>query len=93
MSGVNEQVIEDGVFEEVDAPGVALVPLTPALRIAPKMSLLRPNPSFVAQLIATAEQVPQARRFRRASTADALSAYKAHRRKGADAGLALRQKI
>ena len=35
----------------------------------------RPTPTFLAQLIATAEQIPQTRSLRRATTADALSAY------------------
>ena len=34
-----------------------------------------PDPLFVAHLIAEAEQVPQARRMRRASVADARMAY------------------
>lgn len=35
----------------------------------------RPDASFVAHLIATAEQVPQTRTLRRATSADALAAY------------------
>jgi len=36
----------------------------------------RPDPTFVAHLIATAEQLPQTRSLRRATPADALSAYR-----------------
>ena len=79
MSGVNEQEIDDGVFEDVEPPCVALVPTTQDLRWASKLPLPRPDPSFVTQLIATAEQVPQTRTLRRASSADALSAYSTHR--------------
>jgi hypothetical protein len=35
-----------------------------------------PDPTFVTHLIAEAEQVPQARRVRRASMADAQAAYR-----------------
>lgn len=53
----------------------ALVPLTPTLQWAPKAILPHPDPSFVTQLIANAEHVPQASRMRRASPADARLAY------------------
>jgi hypothetical protein len=56
--------------------GTALVPLTPTLEWAHKAVVLpRPDPSFVTQLIANAEHVPQASRLRRASPADANMAY------------------
>ena len=42
--------------------------------------MARPDPSFVAQLIATAEQAPQTRSLRRASPADAQTAYGASAR-------------
>ena len=93
MSSVNEQEIEDGVFEDVEPPCVALVPLAQKLTWARKMALPRPDPSFVTQLIATAEQVPQTRNLRRATSADALSAYNAHQRPVRDAGLHTRQMI
>jgi hypothetical protein len=91
MSSVNEQEIEDGVFEDVEPPCVALVPLAKELTWARKMPLPRPDPSFVTQLIATAEQVPQTCNLRRASTADALSAYDTHAVH--EAGLRTRQVI
>jgi hypothetical protein len=93
MSSVNEQEIEDGVFEDVAPPCVALVPLTQELTWARKMALPRPDPSFVTQLIATAEQVPQTRILRRATSADALSAYNTDRRTVREAGLCTRQVI
>jgi hypothetical protein len=93
MSGVNEQEIEDGVFEDVEPPCVALVPLAQELTWARKMPLPRPDPSFVTQLIATAEQVPQTRILRRAASADASSAYNTHRHPVREAGLRTRQVI
>ncbi len=92
MSGVNEQEIEDGVFEDV-GPSVALVPLAQEVRWARKLPLPRPDPSFVTQLIATAEQDPQTRSLRRASPADALSAYNTPVRIVGEAGLRTRQVI
>jgi hypothetical protein len=93
MSGVNEQEIEDGVFEDVAPPCVALVPLAQELRPTTKSLLPRPDPTFVTQLIATAEQLPQTRMLRRASPQDATSAYNEHRRDHRDAGLCTRQTI
>ncbi|MBV8924939.1 MAG: hypothetical protein JOZ74_06170 [Bradyrhizobium sp.] len=80
MSSFYRQEIEDGVFEDVGAACVELVPVAPMLCQAPKLARSRPNASFVAQLIATAEQDPQTRQQRRAAPADALSAYSAQER-------------
>lgn len=55
--------------------GTDLVPLMPTLQWVPKAPLPRPDPSFVTQLIANAEQLPQASRLRRASSEDAQMAY------------------
>jgi hypothetical protein len=55
--------------------GTALVPLMPTLRWVRKAPLPRPDPSFVAQLIANAEQLPQTSRLRRGSSEDAQLAY------------------
>jgi hypothetical protein len=44
----------------------------------------------VAQLIATAERLPQTRDLRRAAPADAMSAYRAGQRSMIDAGLLTR---
>ncbi len=75
MSGVNQLEIEDALFEEVQSSCVALVPVTPSVYRAPRFSVTRPDANFVAQLIATAERLPQTRELRRATPADALSAY------------------
>ena len=55
--------------------GTALVPQLPLLQWVNKAPLPRPDPSFVAQLIANAEHLPQASRLRRAASDDALLAY------------------
>ena len=67
--------ILDGEFVNLDdrvctelVPVAQFVPWSPGR--AP-----RPDPIFIAQLIATAEQAPQTRGMRRASLADAQTAY------------------
>ncbi len=57
------------------AAGTALVPMSPILHWAPKIALPRPDPSFVTQMIASAEHMPQAARLRRAAPSDAQIAY------------------
>ncbi len=59
----------------------------------PKLPLPRPNSTFVTHLIATAEQVPQTRSLRRATPADAQTAYGARRSSGPGAGIRTRQII
>ena len=67
--------ILDGEFVNLDEPVHAeLVPVTQSVRWSPR-SAPRPDPTFVAQLIATADQAPQTCRLRRASLADAQTAY------------------
>ncbi|MFT4121406.1 hypothetical protein [Bradyrhizobium sp.] len=62
--------------DEMDGgAGTALVPLMPTLQWVHKAPLPRPDPSFVTQLIANAEHVPQTSRLRRATPADARMAY------------------
>ncbi|KJC42611.1 hypothetical protein [Bradyrhizobium sp. LTSP857] len=56
--------------------GTAVVPLTPTLEWVHKViPLPRPDPSFVTQLIANAEHLPQTSRLRRGSSEDAQMAY------------------
>jgi hypothetical protein len=85
MSRVNEPEIEDGVFEEIEAPSVALVPVTETIDRAPRLVVVRPDASFMAQLIATAEQLPQTRALRRVAPADATSAYRSSENRNRDA--------
>lgn len=57
--------------------GVALTPTAPSARTAPaSLRSPRPDPSFIIQLIATAEQAPQTRALRRADVADVQTAYR-----------------
>ena len=91
MSRVNELEIEDGVFEEIEAQGAALVPVTQTTSHSPRLVVVRPNASFVTQLIATAEQLPQTRPLRRAAPADVLSAYRSSENRIRDARVSTRQ--
>lgn len=57
---------------------VALTRLEPVQHTAPVSSrVARPDASFIAHLIATAEQAPQTRGLRRAAVADVEAAYRA----------------
>jgi hypothetical protein len=91
MSSVYDLEVEDGVFEDVASPSVALVPVTPTAYCAPRPAVTRPDASFVTQLIATAEQLPQTCHLRRAAPADALSAYRAFEHRIKDARVSTRQ--
>jgi hypothetical protein len=74
-------------------PGSALVPLARPIRLMPTSRIARPDPSFVAHLIATAAQVPQTRKLRRAAPSDAHTAYTASLRPVSDAGCRTRQVV
>lgn len=69
-----DTIIDAEVVSDVRPASVALVPLA-RVQVLPKTPMTRPDPSFVAQLIATAEQAPQTRILRRGSCADAQAAY------------------
>jgi len=74
ISGV-AMVDVDQIEETTREASTALVPLTPVLQLVRKMPLTRPDPSFVTQLIANAEHLPQTSRLRRGSSEDAVMAY------------------
>ena len=59
----------------VPAASAAMVATAPPLRSPPAYSLARPDPFFITQLIATAEQSPQTRALRRADVSDVQAAY------------------
>ena len=83
----------DGEFVELDEPVHAeLVPVTQAVHWSPRLAP-RPDPTFVAQLIATADRAPQTCRLRRASPADVQTAYGASQIRRSDAGFRTRQTI
>lgn len=84
---------EDGVFEDVAPPCVALVPVVASAEWSRPPSQPRSNSIFVTHLIATAEHVPQTRGLRRASAADAQNAYSARQHQAPRAGIRTRQII
>ncbi|MDA9406759.1 hypothetical protein [Bradyrhizobium sp. CCBAU 45384] len=65
----------DQIEQTTREASTALVPLAPVLQLVRKVPLTRPDPSFVTQLIANAEHLPQASRLRRGSSEDARMAY------------------
>ena len=80
-------------FVNADEPAcVELVPVTQSVHWSPKPAP-RPDPTFVAQLIATAERAPQTRGLRRASLADAQTAYGASQIRRSGTGFRTRQTI
>jgi hypothetical protein len=83
--------ILDGEFVNLDEPVRA--ELVPVAQSAPWSSrpAPRPDPTFVTQLIATAEQAPQTRGLRRASLADAQTAYGASQTRRGLPGFRTRQ--
>ena len=93
-SGQPEQAVDDGVVADARPACVALVPMaqpTEWTRTASQQPS-RPASTFVAQLLATAEHAPQTRSLRRATAADAQTAYSANRQARA-AGIRTRQII
>ena len=83
--------ILDGEFVNLDEPACTeLVPVTEAVRWSPKPAP-RPDPTFLAQLIATADQAPQTCRLRRGSLADAQTAYGAGQARRPGTGFRPRQ--
>ena len=73
----------------------ALVPLVARIERRARRRWYRwaPDPIFVAHLIAETQQAPQTRRLRRASPADAQSAYKTSQTPTPSAGSRMRQVI
>jgi hypothetical protein len=90
-----QQTLDEGALAEAAPASVALVPTVAAAQRsqAAIRPLSRPSSIFVTHLIATAEQAPQTRSLRRATPADAQTAYQANRRPVADAGFRTRQII
>jgi len=88
----SEEIL-DGEFVNLDEPAcVELVPVTQSVHWSPKLAS-RPDPTFVAQLIATADWAPQTRSLRRASLADAQTAYGASQIRRCSTGFRMRQII
>jgi hypothetical protein len=83
-TGRPEQTTDDGVIfnakpaSDAKPACTALVPTVTSAQWSQIPQLPRTNSTFVTHLIATAEHVPQTRSLRRASPADARSAYAAN---------------
>jgi hypothetical protein len=75
-----EQTTDDGVLADAKPACVALVPQVASAQWprVPSQLMSRADSTFVTHLIATAEHVPQTRSLRRATPADAQTAYGAH---------------
>jgi hypothetical protein len=78
VSGVSRVTTQSASYPPANAAGVALVPVVAApRRLAPAaQGLTRPDPCFVAHLIAMAEMSPQTRMLRRAAPGDVQAAYR-----------------
>ena len=88
------QAIMDGDFVDADEPAcMELVTVAQSVQWAPRQATPRPDPSFLAQLIATADEAPQTRGLRRASLADAQTAYGASQGARYGTGFRTRQTI
>jgi hypothetical protein len=86
--------ILDGEFVNLDEPADSeLVPVTQSVHWSPPRRTPRPDPTFLAQLIATADQAPQTCRLRRGSLADAQIAYGASQTRRSGSGFRTRQII
>jgi hypothetical protein len=78
ISGVSRATTQRAGDAPAKAASVALVPVVAApRRLAPvAQGLARPDPCFVAHLIAMAEMSPQTRLLRRAAPEDVQAAYR-----------------
>ena len=76
-TGHPEEII-DAEFVDIPNPSVELVPLSARPDVHPAVPLNRPDASFLTQLIATADRVPQTCSLRRGSHAEAQAAYGPH---------------
>jgi hypothetical protein len=98
-SGQPEQTIDDGVIfdakpaSDVKPACMALVPTVTSAQWSKIPQLSRFNSTFVTHLIATAEHVPQTCSVRRATPADAQSAYSANQHRLQGGGMRARQTI
>lgn len=76
MTGTGHpEVVIDAEFVDIPNPSVELVPFSARPDVQPVTPVNRPDASFLTQLIATAEHVPQTCSLRRGSCADAQAAY------------------
>jgi hypothetical protein len=84
--------VQEGEFVDLDEPARSEpVPVSQPVHWMRKAATPRPDPTFLAQLIATADQAPQTRMIRRASPADAQTAYGAAQIRNAGASFRTQQ--
>jgi hypothetical protein len=89
-----EPAIDDTAASKAKPESRALVPLAFTERRARRRWYRwAPDPIFITHLIAEAQQVPQARRARRASLADAQAAYRPRQTPAQGAGSRMRQVV
>jgi hypothetical protein len=91
-NGRPEQQVDDGGVADARPACVALVPVAQPTEWTGNQQPSRPASTFIAQLLATAEQAPQTRGLRRATAADAQTAYSVNRQARV-AGIRTRQII
>jgi hypothetical protein len=77
-TGRTEVIIDVEIVDDVPTASVELVPLSARPDVQSKIPPNRPDATFVAQLIATADHAPQTCALRRGSCADAQAAYGPH---------------
>jgi hypothetical protein len=90
-----DPAFDDGLAAQAKPVCVALVPLVPTVQWSetPHQPSPRPDSTFVTHLIATAEHAPQTCSLRRATPADAQTAYTASQHATERAGIRTRQLI
>jgi hypothetical protein len=89
----SEQVLDGEVLDAEASACVDLVPLAQPVRQTARLAIVRPDPTFVTHLIATAAQAPQTCTLRRGSLADAQTAYGAGQIRRCGTGFRTRQVI
>lgn len=92
--GRQESAFESDAAGAAKSDCVALIPLSPTASSSRGVWWRwSPDAAFVAQLMACAKQLPQTRGLRRASPADAESAYRTHQIPANDVGRRMRQVV
>jgi hypothetical protein len=89
-----DAALDDTAAPDAKPASVALVPIAQTeRRLRRRWYRWAPDPIFVTHLIAAAQQVPQTRRLRQATLADAQAAYQTRPSPARDLGSRMRQVI